>query len=198
MSEPYHSYVFDGARRKFVGAFEDMYRNEDAEGYDSWHQEDLTTVSRRISRAILDRHEYRRILDIGCGKGAFTSLLKRPGNEVIGIDVSETAIAKAQARDADIDFRCLETSDVASLGVGFDLVLVMEVLSYLSDWRDLLATVASMTRYLYVTLYVPADPIGFVKSFDELRSELRRSYDTETEVLLNGEQLLALARRRSV
>ena len=36
--EPYHKYVFDVKRRKFVGEFEEMYQGEDKENYDSWYQ----------------------------------------------------------------------------------------------------------------------------------------------------------------
>ncbi len=43
---PYHKYVFDEEKGKFVGQFEEMYKNEDVEHYDSWFQEDLTSLSK--------------------------------------------------------------------------------------------------------------------------------------------------------
>ena len=197
MSRPYHRFVFDADRRRFVGAFEDMYRGEDAEGYDSWDQEDMDTVSRRLSLAVLAGRDFGTVLDVGCGKGAFTSHLKRPGNHVVGIDVSDTAIAKARARYPEIEFRRLAADELSELPARrFDLVVAMEILSYLEDWRGALERMAEIGERLYLTLYLPPDPIGFVKSFADLRSEVARHYETETELLLDGRQLMVLARSR--
>jgi SAM-dependent methyltransferase len=194
MSEDYHRFVFDSGRRRFVGQFEEMYRREDVEGYDSWHQENLDTLARRVSIAMLADRAYPRILDVGCGKGAFTSLLKTETNHVVGIDVSSTAIAKAAERYPGIDFRVLPTERLGELaGELFDLACAMEVLSYLRDWRDTIKTIARLASRLFVTLYLPPDPIGFVKSFDELRDEVSRSFAIEAEALLNREQLLIVA-----
>lgn len=171
-----------------------MYRREDVEGYDSWHQQNVDTVARRVSMAMLADRSYPRILDVGCGKGAFTSLLKTETNHVVGIDVSRTAIAKAAARYPGIDFRVLPTEQLGELaGEPFDLACAMEVLSYLSDWRDTIDTIARLAARLFVTLYLPPDPIGFVKSFDELRDAISRRFAIEAEALLNREQLLVVA-----
>jgi 2-polyprenyl-3-methyl-5-hydroxy-6-metoxy-1,4-benzoquinol methylase len=197
MAEPYHRYVFDERERRFVGEFEEMYRNEDAEGYDSWHQEDVNTLSRRLSLAVLEGYNFSSVLDVGCGKGSFTALLKKANNRVLGIDGSATAIEKARARHPAVEFRQLGADRLSELAPErFDLVLAMELLSYLEGWREVLAEIASMTELLYLTLYIPPDPIGFVKSFDELREEVGRHFRTETELLVNGEQLLLLGRAR--
>ncbi len=56
MSErPYHKYVFDVRNRAFVGNFEEMYRREDLEGYDSWGQEDLQSLEKQLSLAVRHR-----------------------------------------------------------------------------------------------------------------------------------------------
>ncbi len=197
MSQPYHRYVFDSEKREFVGKFEEMYRGEDVEGYDSWGQEDLTQLKKQLSLAICGRYNFGRILDIGCGKGAFTHLLKKTNNYVMGIDVSETAIAKARERYPAIDFRKMSAHELSRLGQErFDLVVAMEILSYLEDWREVLRSVSRLTRYFYVTLYLPDDPIGFVKSFDELIGEMREHFVIETEVLVSREAILLFARVR--
>jgi hypothetical protein len=66
--QPYHKYVFDTDNREFVGQFEEMYQSEDRENYDSWFQEDLTHIGKQISVTILNRYNFKSILDIGCGK----------------------------------------------------------------------------------------------------------------------------------
>jgi len=167
-ARPYHRYVFDSANRRFIGHFEEMYRQEDIEGFDSWFQEDLAEIGRRLSLTLLSQYKFDSILDVGCGKGAFTRLLKKANNYVVGIDVSPTAIQKARAKYLEIDFRVLDATDIASLGRRFDLIVMMELLSYVEGWRMSLKTAASMTDWLYVTLVLPPDPIGFVKTFDQL------------------------------
>ena len=108
----YHKYVFDTDKREFVGEFEKMYQAEDSQGFDSWLERDLRPLRKTISYAILSAYNFSRILDIGCGKGTFTHLLKKQNNHVVGIDLSETAIRKAQASFPDIDFRCQNILDL--------------------------------------------------------------------------------------
>lgn len=192
----YQKFVFDLEKRRFVGRFEAMYASEEAEGFDSWQQDDVTTLQKRVSLAILGDRPYPRVLDFGCGKGAFTRLLKKGGNRVVGVDLSKTAVAKAAARYPDIEFRALSAGRLSSLKGRFDLAVAMEVLSYIKDWRRTLAALARKASYLYVTLHVPENPIGFVKSFDELRAALRGQGTIVAEAVLDGRVLCALVKTR--
>lgn len=192
----YQKFVFDLEKRRFVGRFEAMYASEEAEGFDSWHQDDVTTLQKRVSLAILGEREYPRVLDFGCGKGAFTHLLKKGDNRVLGVDLSKTAVAKAAARYPDIEFRALPSSRLPALKGRFDLAVAMEVLSYIEDWRKTVAALAHRASYLYVTLHIPENPIGFVKSFDELRGALRRHGTIVAEAVLDGRVLCALVKTR--
>ena len=70
----YHKYVFNKSKRKFVGNFEGMYLNEDI---DPWHSSDLSDPVKKIHTAMLGNYNFNTILDYGCGKGAFTHLLKK-------------------------------------------------------------------------------------------------------------------------
>ena len=200
MSKPYHRFVFDTEQRRFVGEFEEMYRREDEEGFDSWHQEDVGgLLDKRLSLTIIDGVPAKRVLDMGCGKAAFTSLLVRPGREVVGVDISPTAVEKARERAPEADFRVGTTDDVEEVAPGpFDLIVAMEILSYVEDWRAAIDTFARLGERLYVSLYIPPNPIGFVKTFDDLRDEVSKRFgEIETDVMVNGEQILLLARRRS-
>jgi 2-polyprenyl-3-methyl-5-hydroxy-6-metoxy-1,4-benzoquinol methylase len=195
MSRPYHRFVFDTERRRFVGDFEEMYRHEELEGFDSWAQDDLGALDKRVSLAIVDGVPAQRILDVGCGKGGFTALLAQPGREVIGVDISATAVEKASARWPDVSFRVGTVDNLHQVADGrFELVIAMEILSYLEDWREALGRFARMGDRVFLSLYVPPDPIGFVKSFDELREEVVRSFEVEADVVLNGDKLLLLGR----
>lgn len=179
----YHKYVFDTENRKFVGKFEEMYANEDKENYDSWFQEDLRGLKYILARSILDQYNFNSVLDVGCGKGAFTHLLKKKNNQVLGIDLSETAIAKAKGKYPDINFQALKAEDISSLNQKFDLVLVMEILSYLETWREAIQNISRMTDYVFISLYLPPNPIGFVKSFQELSFEVEKHFTIVSKVI---------------
>lgn len=193
----YQKFVFDLKKRRFIGRFETMYAREDAEGFDSWHQDDVTTLQKRVSLALLGGRSFSSVLDFGCGKGAFTHLLKKENNRVVGVDLSKTAIAKARARYPGIEFRALAASRLPAVKGRFELAVAMEVLSYIKGWRKTLADLARKASYLYVTLYVPKDPIGFVKSFEELRAALSEHGTIVSEAVLDGRVLCALVKTRS-
>ena len=75
--EKYHKYVFDQKAKAFVGDFEKMYLDEDKDCFDSWYQEDSRQLNRNIALSILKGWNFNSVLDVGCGKGALTHLLKK-------------------------------------------------------------------------------------------------------------------------
>lgn len=190
----YHKYVFDEKNRKFVGKFEKMYQNEDKENYDSWFQEDLTDFGKQVSLTILNKYNFNSILDIGCGKGVFTQLLKKVNNHITGVDISKTAIKKAKLKYKGIEFLRLTAEEILKLKKKWDLIVMMEILSYLRNWKKIIALAAKRTSYIYIFLYIPSNPIGFVKSFKQLKNELNKNFNIETELLQNNECICILAK----
>lgn len=188
----YHKFVFDTEKREFVGKFEEMYRAEDIEGFDSWYERDLRPLRKQISLAILNAYNFSRILDIGCGKGTFTQFLKRQNNHVVGIDVSETAIRKARDSIPDVDFRCMSVHDLAAINGTFDLAVVMGTFAYVDDWPSVVRTLADMTQWLFVGEYIPPNSIGFVKSPDHLIAEVEKYFMVRTKVLLDDQHCLLM------
>jgi len=188
----YHKYVFNSENRKFVGKFEKMYANEDKENYDSWLQEDLRGFKYVLSLAILDQYNFNSVLDIGCGKGTFTHLLKKKNNKVLGIDISKTAVIKAKAKYPSIEFRALKAEGILSLKRKFDLVVVMEILSYLETWREVIRKISRISEYVFISLYLPPNPIGFVKSFEDLTREVEKHFAIIAKVVdeIGGETLI--------
>ncbi len=107
----YHKYVFNADKREFVGSFERMYQNEQIDNFDSWHQEDSRQLQRKIALSILEEYNFQSIVDVGSGKGALTHLLKKRNNQVIGLDISPTAVEQAKARFPDIQFSSIDVND---------------------------------------------------------------------------------------
>lgn len=193
--QPYHKFVFNQAARTFVGKFEEMYQAEDDLGFDSWHQDDLNRLDKKISLAVISQYRYKSILDVGCGKGAFTNVLKDFADRVVGIDLSVTAIKKAQERYPEIDFRVMRADQISHfLSEPFDLVVVLETLSYLENWQEVLEQVSKLGQRVFIQLYLPQNPIGFVKSITLLREVVAGSFDIETMFVQDDERVFLIAK----
>ena len=136
----YHKYVFNKSKRKFVGNFEGMYLNEDI---DPWHSSDLSNPVKKIHTVMLGNHNFNTILDYGCGKGAFTHLLKKNNNEVSGVDISSNAIMKAKQMYGHLaDFSTL--AEKKWQNKKYELIVCLEVLSYGKQYKQLLETFSIM------------------------------------------------------
>ena len=185
MDKKYHKYVFDVPERRFVGNFEQMYQAEGVEKFDSWHQDDIRHLPRRILLDTISDINFEVVVDLGCGKGSFTHVLKRKNNYVAGIDISPTAIHRAEERYPDIDFINMDVNDLDRLSAFIrgikapvSLVCAREILSYLVKWEDILKLLSTYTQYLVIGLDIPENPIGFVKDKNELYDVVaKRNYN---------------------
>jgi cyclopropane fatty-acyl-phospholipid synthase-like methyltransferase len=91
-----------------------------------------------------------RVLDAGCGTGENALYLATKGYEVWGVDLSPTAISKAnekaRERDIDVRFSVHDVLDLPSLGMVFDTVIDSGVFhTFPDDAREaFVASVASV------------------------------------------------------
>ena len=175
----YQRFVFDLEKRRFVGQFELMYQAELHEGFDSWRQDDLDS---RFEVAhferILRNHRYEKIVDVGCGKGSLTQVMSQYCEKIIGIDISDTAVGEAHRRFPSLQFQvvdirnsggfCDVVAREAKAGEKSTLFVFSQVLSYTENWSFLLETAIEAGSDVLVALYLPEDPIGFVKHESEL------------------------------
>lgn len=90
LHERYQDYVIRDGR--LVGDFEGMYRDH----ADPWGQERDST-DRAIALNLLERVGAKRVLELGSGLGVFTDEIRRAGFDVLGVDVSQTAVDRARA-----------------------------------------------------------------------------------------------------
>jgi magnesium-protoporphyrin O-methyltransferase len=106
----------------------------------------------------------RRLLDAGCGTGAFSVAAAERSAAVLAIDLSPTLVALARERlpqalaAGSIDFRVGDMSDPA-LGE-FDHVVAMDSLIHYpaADVVRVLAGLASRTRHSIVFTFAPRTP----------------------------------------
>lgn len=66
-----------------------------------------------------------------------------------------------------------------------NLVFTSEVFSYIENWRELLYEISQTTEYFLISLYIPDNPIGFIKSEDELVNEVSKSFELIEHITLN-------------
>lgn len=94
-----------------------------------------------------------RILDLGCGNGWFSQELSKFG-AVTGIDLSEDAIAKAQASYPHITFLAGNVLTASLPSGSFDVVVSKEVFAHVDDQVRFLDVAANALRpggYLILT-----------------------------------------------
>lgn len=133
-SKDYHDYVIKNG--KFVGAFEEMYQNIE----DPWYHGDAAAVQYDMALYLLNRYKIcvkgGEILDLGCGKGAFTSRLKRklPLTHVLAVDIAPTATRKAREKygHLGIDFKVMDIQkSLRSIRKKFDLIVMSQLMWYI-------------------------------------------------------------------
>jgi SAM-dependent methyltransferase len=105
---------------------------------DLWRElpDELNPPELPLRTRFLQRHARPgwRALDLGCGEGLFTALLAQAGTDVVGVDISATALARARSRHPSLDFRLVELDGPLRFDdETFELVWASEVLEHIAD-----------------------------------------------------------------
>lgn len=127
----YQDYVIKNG--KFIGEFEKMYQDHK----DPWRQSvsEKDATDKKIVLSKIQEIDPKRVIEIGCGLGHFTNDIRNSfSGELLGIDISKTAIKKAQKNYPNIRF---ETGDLLSFNLfdNFlpDMIIMAEVTWYVLD-----------------------------------------------------------------
>ncbi len=87
-----------------------------------------------------------RVVDLGCGSGVFTNLLRKRGYRCTGVDLSPNMIAIAQAKFSDIEFHIGDIESLPFTDASFDGVLLSGVLHHFPDRSRCAAEVFRILR----------------------------------------------------
>jgi SAM-dependent methyltransferase len=87
-----------------------------------------------------------RVIDMGCGSGAFTGLLAERGYNVSGVDIAPKLIALAQAKFPHIEFFTGDAENTPFEAGTFDGVLLSGLAHHFPDPRRLAAEVARLLK----------------------------------------------------
>lgn len=129
----YHEYVIKSGN--FIGQFEEMYKDCN----DPWQQSKVAnSVSRDFSIQQINKLDAKSIVEFGCGLGYFTnSLKKKTKANVLGVDVSPTAIGKAKHLFPYLNFKIDEVKNIKDYNS--DVILFSEIVWYiLPDLKEIL------------------------------------------------------------
>ena len=99
-----------------------------------------------------------RVLDVGCGEGAFCAELEAAGAHPVGVEVAEEVVARARARHPGLRFELVAPHGPLPFDdAGFDVVWASEVIEHVADtarWlSELRRVLKSGGRLLLTTPY---------------------------------------------
>lgn len=159
--------------------------------FDKWYRHPRHRVKSRLDMRrqlgfVLAATEYllerpvRRVLDVGCGEGNWSTVLRslRPGARYFGVDGSEYAV-KRFGRRRNLRLGTFATLDALGLPGEFDLVLCLGVLNYLppDEFKAGLRQVHALSSGVaYLEIFSRADDAtgDFKKEFTRWPSWYRR------------------------
>lgn len=75
----------------------------------------------------------KKVLDVGCGEGSLLDILQRLGNEVSGIDISESGVVKTQAKSIRCELVDISNERFPYKDSEFDIVTCLETIEHVEN-----------------------------------------------------------------
>jgi ubiquinone biosynthesis O-methyltransferase len=115
--------------------------DDQAKTYDDWYKTKfgnfIDKVETDLAFRLFKPEKGMKILDIGCGTGNFSIKLAKMGCEVVGIDVSEEMLKKAEGKakleGLDIEFHKMDVYDLDFEDKSFDAVFSMAAFEFIKE-----------------------------------------------------------------
>ena len=111
------------SQQEIIEYYDQFYASGDFEYYPP-------EVTEKILAALCRKAKVRkgaRILDLGCGTGYYTSIFHKMGYDAVGIDISETGIAKAREAHPGVEYKVDDATDLHFPPASFDLIFSLGV-----------------------------------------------------------------------
>jgi len=139
--------------------------------------EKITLLNRLIKKT-----NGRSVLDLGCGKGGFVSLIKQIGyDKYTGIDLSTVALEVAKKQHPNCNFIRGDIHDAQNMlkGSKWDLLLICDVLEHSPDPKKLISDANKLLKVGGIILLVVPNYFNFIgirKKFKEISSYKPNTY----------------------
>ena len=108
----------------------------------------------------------RRVLDLGCGTGYGSSILKKAGNEVFGIDISQKAIDYAKTNYPGVNYTCCPADNLPFESNFFDAVVACEIIEHVQDPKKVLREICRVLKKggdLFISTPNPRHLLNFLR-----------------------------------
>jgi 2-polyprenyl-3-methyl-5-hydroxy-6-metoxy-1,4-benzoquinol methylase len=163
-----------------------MYSSEGLQNYDSWEQSDMNKLENEIAFLLINQYSFEKILDIGCGKGYFTSYLKKRNNRVLGIDCSKSAVEKSRMLHKNVNFEVQDMQQDMRTDY-YDLIVLNQSIYYIENWRTLLRVISNYCKYCFISFYEVEKPKTHIRCYKELKDQILLHYNIKDEIYMKSE-----------
>lgn len=168
--------------------------------YEEWAERIVKLIADYDAKEKTDIEELKLesnlLLDLGCGTGVMTRLLRDKGFDCIGVDASfeMLEVAKSAEEDSSILYLCQDMRELDLYSTVGTVVSVCDCLNYLLEPEDVLKTLKLVENFLYPgglfifdfnTIHKYRDVIGdstIAENRDEGSFIWENYFDEETEI----------------
>jgi len=105
-----------------------------------------------------------RILDIGCGAGAYSRAFRSEGFECVGVDVNVDLLSKAS--EADVQSLVMDAMKIGFRDKTFDMILLIEVLEHVVDPEKVLAEAKRVAKKRIFITVPNLEPLPHLAQFN--------------------------------
>jgi len=122
-----------------------------------------------------------KILDVGCGTGAYDRKLASMGHEVIGIDYSEHVVRKAveKSKGRDIQYLISAVPYLPFKDCSFDLVVCIGVLQYVKDEDAVISEIARVLKYGGILILITLNSLSIREILKKVLNPSKYSKETK-------------------
>ena len=99
---------------------------------------------------VVQRYPHNSVLEVGCGEGVFTRELTKISKQVVGIDISPTALGRAKRRCPTTTFLNVRVEDF-EWHSKFDMVICAETLYYIKNVDAAIEKLRGLGRFSIVS-----------------------------------------------
>ena len=178
--ERYQDYVIKNGN--FIGEFEQMYKDF----RNPWEQttREQWAMEKYVAINLIKKLNAKKVIELGCGLGYFTNKIRQIGVDVLGVDISKTAIEKARKKYPQCKFYIGDIMD-KKIYLEFkpDVIVMSEVTWYILDKiDDFIVFLKEKMKETYLIHLLTVYPKGIQKygkdKFTDLK-EIMRYFNME-------------------
>ena len=137
---------------------------------------------------VLARYRPVSLLDAGCGSGRLFPLYQQCGvQQVVGTDISESALEIARHAFPHVELRCVSLTDLTFADNAFDFCVCNRVLQHVppEEIRGVVSKLAHISRWVYVNELTDSDELD--QAFFMRKHDYRTLFgDVGLDCLENG------------